>query len=56
MTTDDELIAVVFRKWVDQHKDKPTTREDDMWQAFQAGWRLREIANRPHWKDFCGNE
>ena len=56
MTTDDEVIAVVFRKWMDRCKPEPTTREDDMWQAFQAGWKLRQIAARTPWKDLCGNE
>ena len=55
MATENEVIAAVFRMWVDQRKDEFTTREDDMWQAFQAGWKLHELATRPHWKDLCGN-
>jgi hypothetical protein len=55
MKTDDEVIAVVFRKWMDRCNPEPTTRESDMWEAFRAGWVARELAARTNWKDVCGN-
>jgi hypothetical protein len=55
MKTDDEVIAAVFRKWMDRCNPEPTTRESDMWEAFRAGWVARELAARTNWKDVCGN-
>ena len=55
MTNEEDVVAVVFRKWMERVSPEPTTRESDMWEAFRAGWVAREIASRPHWKDLCGN-
>jgi len=56
MTTDDELIAAVFREWMNKCNPEPATRESDMWEAFRAGWLTRELAAQTNWKDLCDNE